>query len=101
MIVESVNSQKIRKLICFGLIFLFAGMQFPIGTEAFSCYTSGRDFRKSGPCYESAFYRRTTEQGRCHCPDENHAGALSETGDKDPDPRRKNKGTGIPECDAF
>lgn len=33
----------------------------------------------------------TGKQGRCHCPDENHAGVLSETGDKDPDPRRKTK----------
>lgn len=52
----------------------------------------------------SAFYRRITEQdgqGGYAFPGKSYAGTVSETGNEDPDPGRKNKGIGIPECDAF
>ncbi len=53
---------------------------------------------------EAAFYRRTAEQheqGKYHSTDEDDAEAPAGTGRPDPDPHGKNKGTGVPERNAF
>ena len=79
---DPVNSQKAENYFVLGGFSSVPECGFLQERNAFSGILSGRAFRKLRLCYGSAFYRGTTEQdeqGGYHLPDENHAGALSET----------------------